>query len=358
MKTLLKPKALKKGDRLAAVSLSWGGAGLFRQRYEQGKRQFEQAFGVQLVEMPHTLDTPEEIYAHPENRLSDWMMALKDPEIKGILTCIGGDDTIRLLRHMTPDHFDTIRQNPKVFLGMSDTTANHLMCFKAGVSSFYSASLLFGYAENGGILDYMIQNTRQTLFESKPIGVLPENRDGFITEHVDWAQNRLRKRHPALPWRFIGGTQLARGRLIGGCFDMFADIMSGTLIYPDLEAFEGSILFLETSEDMVPPAIFGYWMRNLGARGILERINGLLLARPGTDFAPHEQEKEQAWIDHFPDFDDMILKILKEYGRLDLPVVTHMDFGHTVPQLVLPYGAMAEIAPSQRQVCILESGVA
>ena len=70
MKTLLKPKALKKGDRLAAVSLSWGGAGLFRQRYEQGKRQFEQAFGVQIVEMPHTLDTPEEIYAHPENRLS------------------------------------------------------------------------------------------------------------------------------------------------------------------------------------------------------------------------------------------------------------------------------------------------
>ena len=45
MRRLIKPCALHPGDRVAAISLSWGGAGLYPERYEQGKRQFEEAFG-------------------------------------------------------------------------------------------------------------------------------------------------------------------------------------------------------------------------------------------------------------------------------------------------------------------------
>ena len=59
----------------------------------------------------------------------------------------------------------------------------------------------------------------------------------------------------------------------------------------------------------------------------------------------------------YPKFDEVILKALKEYGRQDLPVVTNMDYGHTVPQLILPYGAMCEINPVAKKVSILESGV-
>lgn len=45
MRHLIKPRVLHPGDTVATISLSWGGAGLYRERYEQGKRQFEAAFG-------------------------------------------------------------------------------------------------------------------------------------------------------------------------------------------------------------------------------------------------------------------------------------------------------------------------
>ena len=35
MKNLIKPKALKAGDLVATISLSWGGASTFPHRYEQ-----------------------------------------------------------------------------------------------------------------------------------------------------------------------------------------------------------------------------------------------------------------------------------------------------------------------------------
>ena len=42
---------------------------------------------------------------------------------------IGGDDTIRLLPYID---YNVIKENPKIFMGFSDTTANHLMMYKAG----------------------------------------------------------------------------------------------------------------------------------------------------------------------------------------------------------------------------------
>jgi hypothetical protein len=37
---MIKPKKLKPGDRIAAVSLSWDGPGAVPQRYAAGKDQF------------------------------------------------------------------------------------------------------------------------------------------------------------------------------------------------------------------------------------------------------------------------------------------------------------------------------
>ncbi|WP_317224512.1 hypothetical protein [Flavobacterium covae] len=47
---LIKPKLLKKGDKVATISLSWGGAGEIPYRYEQGKRQIQEVFGLEVVE--------------------------------------------------------------------------------------------------------------------------------------------------------------------------------------------------------------------------------------------------------------------------------------------------------------------
>lgn len=149
--SLIKPQKLKPGDRVAAVSLSWGGPGAIPHRYEIGKRQFEQEFGIELVAAPNALRDPEWISANPAARADDLMGAFADPDIKGIVSTIGGDDSIRTLKHLD---LDIITQNPKIFLGYSDTTVTHLACFKAGIVSFYGTSIMTGFAENGNMFSY------------------------------------------------------------------------------------------------------------------------------------------------------------------------------------------------------------
>jgi muramoyltetrapeptide carboxypeptidase LdcA involved in peptidoglycan recycling len=47
---MIKPPKLMPGDTVAAISLSWGGAHTFPQRYLAGKQQLEATFGVQVEE--------------------------------------------------------------------------------------------------------------------------------------------------------------------------------------------------------------------------------------------------------------------------------------------------------------------
>ncbi|MBM4429545.1 MAG: hypothetical protein FJ026_04245 [Chloroflexi bacterium] len=47
---LIKPPKLCPGDKIATVTLSWGGPGLFPRRYEAGKQQLEDEFGVTVVD--------------------------------------------------------------------------------------------------------------------------------------------------------------------------------------------------------------------------------------------------------------------------------------------------------------------
>lgn len=54
---MIKPGALKRGDKVAIVSLSsgMGGDPLFLHRYENGKKRLESIFGLNVVTMPNTL---------------------------------------------------------------------------------------------------------------------------------------------------------------------------------------------------------------------------------------------------------------------------------------------------------------
>ncbi len=81
MKKLFKPHKLMKGDTVATVSLSWGGAGDkdLLWRYRVGKQRLEQQFGLKVIEMEHTLKGSDYLYNHPEKRAQDFMNAFSDP---------------------------------------------------------------------------------------------------------------------------------------------------------------------------------------------------------------------------------------------------------------------------------------
>src|SRR5215216_4494465 len=180
---MIKPKKLHPGDKVATVSLSWGGASVFPHRYEVGVQQLKDEFDLEVVEMLNTIRETDWLARNPKARADDFMQAFSDASIKGIFSTIGGDDSIRLLPFI---NFHVIRNNPKVFMGYSDTSISHLVCYKAGLVSFYGPSIMAEFAENGGMFPYLIQSLRQTIFSSEVIGEVKPSTEGWTVEHLDW----------------------------------------------------------------------------------------------------------------------------------------------------------------------------
>lgn len=349
MPTMIKPRRLRPGDQVAAISLSWGGPGAIPQRYAAGKRQFEDEFGLRVVETPNALRDPGWLHRNPKARADDLMDAFRDPSIAGIISTIGGDDSMRLLPYLD---LATIAAHPKVFLGYSDTTVSHLACFRAGLTSFYGPSFMAGFAENGGMFPYMVDAVRRTCFTAEAAGQLAPAPEGWTVERLDWAdpanQQRRRQMHAPSPWRFLQGARAVEGVLFGGCLDVL-EWLRGTPVWPDASALRGAILFIETSEEAPPPRTVARALRSFAAMGLLRELSGLLFGRPGGAALP---------VERFDDYDRAILQVVAhEEGLTDLPVVTRMDFGHTDPMCVLPYGVRARIDPNDQTVAIVESAV-
>jgi muramoyltetrapeptide carboxypeptidase LdcA involved in peptidoglycan recycling len=342
---MIKPPKLNPGDKIATVSLSWGGPSIFPHRYQAGVRQLQEEFGLKVVEMPHTLKHANWLAHDPKARADDLMQAFADPSIRGIFATIGGEDSIRLLPFID---YDVIRHHPKIFLGYSDTTISHLICYKAGLVSFYGPCIMVEFAENCGMFPYVVQSLRRTLFSSNIIGEVKPS-EGWVFEGPDWAdpanQQVRRKLNPPTGWRFLQGSGIHRGHLVGGCIEVL-DWARGTEIFPD--DWQDAILFLETSEEAPSPEYLTRTLRVLAAMGVLSKLSGILFGRPGGSLPPGK----------FEEYDRALLQVVKEEQELtDLPIITHMDFGHTSPMFVLPYGVQAEMDMDHQCFSILENAV-
>jgi len=343
---LTKPPRLRAGDRVAAVTSSWGGPAAFPHRYEAGKRQLEAAFGIEVVEMPHTLADPATLAADPGSRADDLHRAFADPDIAGVFATIGGDDSIRLLPFLD---LELLAANPKVYLGYSDPTVIHLALRRAGIRSFYGPTIMSGFGENQGLHDYMVEGVRRTLFEPEAHLVWPPNREGWTVEHLDWAtpsnQDRPRKLRPSTGWRWHGGAA-REGESVVGCVEVL-DWLRGTDWWPSLA---GSVLMVETSEEAPPPDLLTRFLRILALNGELQQLAGIVFGRPGgADLAVEDHTA----------YDDAILQVVRrEQGLDDLPVVTNVDFGHTDPIWTVPQGTPTRIDPAVETITFLDTAVA
>lgn len=336
---------LQRGDKVATISLSWGGAGEpeLRWRYEQGVERLKNVFGLEIVAMPNSLKGAAYLYENPQARAEDLMNAFKDPSIKGIVSNIGGSESIRLLPYID---FDVIRENPKVFIGFSDATITHLFCHKAGISSFYGPAILTDFAENVQMHEYTVESIKKTLFSNEVIGEIKPS-PVWTSQRLEWViENKHISREmneDNKGYELLQGKGIAQGRLIGGCIEVL-EFAKGTSLWPDKAYFKDSILFFETSEDLPIPANIEYWLRNYGTQGILQEVNGIIFAKP-----QHEK--------YYEEYKESIATILHELGLNELPVLYNLNFGHTEPKFVIPYGAMAEINCEEVKFSIIDSGV-
>lgn len=344
---MIKPQKLNKGDTVALVSLSSGLAGesLFRHRVELGIKRLKEDFGLKVITMPNALKGIEYLDKYPEARAMDLMEAFKNPEIKAVITMIGGNDTIRLLPYID---FDVLKNNPKIFMGYSDTTVNHFMMYKAGLVSFYGACIMAEFAENAAMHEYTKTYIKKVLFEINNSLEIPQS-PVWTSEMLDWTDctnNEIaRKMIPdKTGYMLLQGKGKVEGRLLGGCLDVFP-MLIGTELWPKADKWKGCILFLETSEEYPSPQEFKYFLRGLVAQGIIDNINSIIVGKP-------KDEK------YFAEYKEVLIKVISlEAGRKEMPILYNMNFGHNAPMCILPYGAMAEINCDEKSFWLKESVV-
>lgn len=178
-------KKLRKGDKVAIVSLSSGmlGEAFCSHNIEIGVKRLRE-YGLETSFMPNSLKGIEYLKANPKARAKDLKDAFMDDSIAGIICAIGGDDTYRLLPYLLEDEefIDAVHKSPKLFTGFSDTTINHLMFYKLGLSTYYGPNFICDLAE---ISDEMLPYSKKA-FESYIEG----NEYREITSSEIWYQKR------------------------------------------------------------------------------------------------------------------------------------------------------------------------
>lgn len=342
---MIKPQRLRKGDKVAIVSLSNGmlGEKEFLHKYEIGKKRLEENFGLEVITMENTLKGIKYLYEHPEKRAEDLMNAFKDKSIKAIICAIGGDDTIRLLPYID---YNVIKENPKIFIGFSDTTANHFMMYKAGLVSYYGPAFLCDFAEYVSMYDYTENAIKELLFEA-PEKYEIKKCEYWTNEYIPWGEENINKAKTKLidekGYEVIQGKGKVVGKLLGGCIDAFP-LYNGTGIWPKLEEWKDKILFIETSEDKPTPNLLKFYLRNLGAQGIFNVAKGIIIGKPAAE-------------EFYEEYKDVYRKVLKEFKREDMPVLYNVNFGHSSPIGIIPYGIECELDVDNKKITLLESSV-
>ena len=345
-----KPRHLEQGDTVAIVSLSRGtlGEDWAIHKLTIARERLERDFGLQVRVMPNALKGVDYLDRHPEARASDWMDAFRDPAIKAVFSAIGGDDAIRLLPYVD---FDVLRNNPKIFTGFSDTTSNHMMMFKAGVCSYYGASVMTNFAEYVRINDYTARMIRKTLFEPEPMLEIPSAPYWYDDEdeRIWWKEENihtLRQYHPEeIGYEILQGSGVVEGELLGGCLDVLIELL-GTTLWPSLDEWRGKLLFLETSEEDMSADLLTWILRNLAAQEIFDVVNGILVGKPArrSKYEPYKEVYRRV--------------VGREAGRPDLPILYNVNFGHAEPIGVLPIGVRAQLDADKKTLTLLESATA
>lgn len=76
--------------------------------------------GFQVTFSKHAEELDRFASSSISSRVQDLHRAFRDPNVKAILTTLGGYNSNGLLKHLD---YDLIRKNPKFFCGYSDITA-------------------------------------------------------------------------------------------------------------------------------------------------------------------------------------------------------------------------------------------
>ena len=236
------------------------------------------------------------------SRVEDIHEAFLDPNVKMVITCLGGFNANQLLRYLD---YDLIAKHPKIICGYSDITAlSNAIYARTGLVTYHGPHFsTFGF-------DKEIEFTRNAfvncIMNDRPIVVTPS-------------------KAAAKYYTIQEGT--CEGSIIGGNLCTL-NLLQGTPYMPEIK---NKVLFLEDDNIMGPYFCYEF-DRNLESllqtEGA-ETIKGIVFGRFDEGCGLTIETISDIVRDKVPD---------------NIPVIFGVDFGHVFPMITFPIGGSVRIS--------------
>lgn len=314
MVKVIKPQALKTGDTIGLITPS---EPVTEIEVQKTTRYLEKN-GYQVKIGAHVNKAIGDYVAGtPAERASDFNWAFSDPEIKAIFALVGGMGASQILDQVI---FDVVTQNPKIFVGYSDTTTLQLpILAKTGLVTFHGPNALSlpDFKSTGYTMSnfWRMLTSKDEKILIKPQSVWQEVRAG-AGEGITF-----------------GGNLSCLCKLLGTKWDPVANLPDAKYLFFWEEDYEQ---FSEITRNL-------WQLRN---SGFFEKVAGMMI---GKLTAVAEKDYQ-----NFPQKKDLIKQVTDPYN---FPVLYGVDFGHEVPKATIPIGVRAMMDTKEKRLELLEPGV-
>lgn len=306
-------------------------------------RRLTEVTGLVPVEYP----TTRQVGATPQARAADINAAFADPQVRGILAVVGGEDQITVIPHLDAD---LARADPKPFLGTSDNTNLHQWLWGLGIASFYGGSSQVHLGPGPAVDDIHARSLRAALLTGETLEITdPGESEDF---GIDWADPRaldsFGEREPAEPWTWHGPRRCLTGATWGGCLEALEWVLTAGRFPLPPSVLNGGVLIIETSEELLPARNVGWIVRSLGERGILGAVDAVLVARPPvSDFTRRPAGADRVRLRG--EQRDTVVEVVTHYNP-EAVVCVGVPFGHTRPQWILPHGGPITVDGNEHRI--------
>lgn len=229
-----------------------------------------------------------------------------DLEVDAIFCVRGGDGSSRLMPYLD---YETIKANPKIFVGYSDVTNIHMALNQiCGMVSFHGPMI------SSNMIDGLTDEESTSFFDT----INAES--DFDYQNPNGYEIKKLKRGKAI------------GNLVGGNLSL----LSASIGTPFEVESEDNILFIE--EVCEPMSKIEKWIFHLRNAGKLDKCRGIVLGQ----FTKVENAEEPSY-----DENEVTLAALRD---LDIPVVCNVQSGHGKPMMTLPLGALCTIDADEGKI--------
>ncbi|HEY6933711.1 MAG TPA: S66 peptidase family protein [Marmoricola sp.] len=340
---LTAPRKAKPGDKVAVLSPAFAAPAVAPAVHEQALERLRAVTGLVPVEFP----TTRKLGASARERAEDLNRAFADPEIRGILATVGGEDQITVVPHLDAS---PLVEDPKPFLGYSDNTNLLNWLWTHGVAGFYGGSTQVQLGPGPCVDGIHELSLRAALLTGERLELTEPGESEDIGH--DWndprALTEFGEREATEGWTWEGPGRSVTGRTWGGCIEVVQWILTAGRFPADPGVLEGGVLLLESSEELIPAREFGWITRSLGERGILSAVDAVVVARPPTsDFTQRPSAEERRA--RREEQRDTVIRVVHDYNP-EAVIVVGPPFGHTRPQWIVPYGGLMTVDGAGRRL--------